>query len=672
MEVLSRTAAIVIEKEKEARARKQAEQALLQGTESLNKQRRLYEAAISNTPDFIYVFNLEGRFTYVNDALLESWGRTWEEAIGKTCLELGYEQWHADMHMRELEQVIKTRKPIRGDVPFTGANGRRIYDYIFVPVIGDNGEIEAIAGTTRDVTERRQAEENARKAEERQRLALEASHGFGIWEWDVKNNIFTADERLGCLFGLSPEETRMGIPIEKVLLSIHEDDIDRIKQHIEEKVRDGGQYSEEYRIRQTDGSVRWGSFKGRVVRDDNGEAVKFPGVGVDITGEKNAILALQEADRKKDEFLATLAHELRNPLAPIRNALHILKSQSASHLHQKNAHHLIEKQVTQMVRLVDDLMDVSRITRGKINLSTSVFNIEEALIAAIETIQPLIDERQHQLTVNSAEEPVFVHGDLVRLSQVFANILNNAAKYTGINGSITVEVTTTQDAVNIAIADDGAGIPADMLPNIFDMFSQVDDSLEHAQGGLGIGLTLVQQLVALHDGEIRATSDGLGKGSCFTVNLPRCSAPAETAEHNTASEPDDKASLLPVNVLIVDDNQDAAVTMAWILEAMDYRVEVAEDATEALQMVEQFTPDLALLDIGLPGMNGYDLCVALKKNPALAHTMFVAQTGWGQPEHIERSKASGFSYHLVKPVNMSEIKPLLEEVKQILAQQPKH
>lgn len=203
---LSKTAAIIIERNNENLARRAAETALLENIESFNKQRRLYETALSNTPDLLYIFDLEGHFTYANDALLQMWGLTWDEAIGKTCLELGYEPWHADLHMREIRQVIETKQPIRSDVPFTGTHGRRIYDYIFVPVIGEDGNVEAIAGSTRDVTERKQAEEMAKRAESRRRLALEASHSFGVWDWDIKQNIFTADERLGELFNLSSEQ----------------------------------------------------------------------------------------------------------------------------------------------------------------------------------------------------------------------------------------------------------------------------------------------------------------------------------------------------------------------------------------------------------------------------------------------------------------------------------
>lgn len=658
---LSKTAAIIIERNNENRARRAAESALIENVESFNKQRRLYETALSNTPDLLYIFDLEGRFTYANDALLQMWGMSWDEAIGKTCLELGYEPWHADMHMQEIRQVIDTKQPIRGDVPFTGTNGRRIYDYIFVPVIGEDGNVEAIAGSTRDVTERQQAEEMAKRAESRRRLALEASHSFGIWDWDIKQNIFTADERLGELFNLTSEQAEHGVAIEVPRQYIHPDDLEANNAAIQESIDNGTPYNQEYRILQKDGTIRWASFRGRVIYDSEGEPDRFPGVGVDTTRERNAIDALQEADRRKDEFLATLAHELRNPLAPIRNALEILQSNDYSQSQKCEAFGRVERQVNQMIRLVDDLMDVSRITRGKIKIHRKPANLCEILGTAIETIQPLIDEKQHTLSIEKVAIPVWVNGDLIRLSQIFSNIINNAAKYTPPGGNIEVRISTFDGKVTITVKDNGEGIPPDKLETVFDMFSQVEGALERSQGGLGIGLTLVKRLTELHDGTVNVFSDGVGKGTKFEVILPTLNnVPIATSKRKKVEQlvdtPPEKLS-----VLIADDNQDAAITMGWILEAKGCEVHVVEDGISALKAVESFTPDLVMLDIGMPGMNGYDLCAELRKNKALANAIFVAQTGWGQPSHIQRSKEVGFDHHLVKPLDLSDLEPIVAE-----------
>ncbi len=662
VEILSKTAAIVMERNRENMARKKAENDVNLSVETLNKQRRLYETTLSNTPDLVYIFDLEGRFTYANKALLEMWGNTWEESIGKTCLELGYEPWHADMHMREIEQVIKTKKPIRGDVPFAGTHGRRIYDYIFTPVIGEDGEVEAIAGTTRDVTERREAEEAAIKSEERQRLALEASHSFGIWDWDVKNDLFTADERFGAMFNLSPEEAKKGVKLEQVVQYIHEDDIARVKEVIEKKLSSGGPYQEEYRIKQKDGSISWVSVKGHIQLNEKGEAVRFPGVGVDITLERNAIDALREADRKKDEFLATLAHELRNPLAPIRNALYVIKSDKSSLESLQQSHDLIERQVNQMVRLVDDLMDVSRITRDKITLSKEPLAIEKIINNAVEIVQPLIEAYGHSLIVNLPPNPIIIEGDLVRLSQVFSNLINNATKYTEKNGTIQVDVTSLDDSVEISITDNGIGIPEEKIHHIFDMFTQVDGALERSQGGLGIGLTLVKRLTNLHGGEVNVQSEGLGKGSKFTVRLP-LDVSQDQAVSKQGTPLLDVFSKQEVKVLIVDDNKDAAQTMGWLMEALGCTAKVVNNGSSAIETAPDFQPDLILLDIGMPDMNGYEVCKAMQEMPELKDTVFTAQTGWGQPEHRKKSKEAGFHHHLVKPVEMAALEPILNEIK---------
>ncbi|MBJ2130940.1 PAS domain S-box protein [Alteromonas sp. IB21] len=662
---LSKTAAIIIERNNENHARRAAESALLKNVESFNKQRRLYETALSNTPDLLYIFDLEGHFTYANDALLQMWGLTWDEAIGKNCLELGYEPWHAEMHMREIRQVIETKQSIRSDVPFNGTNGRRIYDYIFVPVIGEDGNVEAIAGSTRDVTERKQAEEMVKHAEARRRLALEASHSFGIWDWDIKQNIFTADERLGELFNLTSDEAEQGVGIEVPSQYIHPDDVEANNIAIQESINNGTPYNQEYRILQKDGTIRWASFRGRVIYDSDGEPERFPGVGVDTTRERNAIEALKEADRRKDEFLATLAHELRNPLAPIRNALEILQSNDYSQSQKSEAFGRVERQVNQMTRLVDDLMDVSRITRGKIRIHREPVNLCEILGTAIETIQPLIDEKRHTLTVEKMVIPIWVNGDLIRLSQIFSNIINNAAKYTPSGGNIDVQIDTSKGMVTVTVKDNGEGIPTDKLNSVFDMFTQIDGALERSQGGLGIGLTLVKKLTEMHRGSVSVHSDGVGKGTAFMVTLPVLTEVPKLVSKQEKSNNVVGTTAEKLKVLIADDNQDAAITMGWILEAKGCFVKVVEDGPSALEAVQTFIPDLVMLDIGMPGMNGYDLCKLLRENSALANSIFVAQTGWGQPSHIQRSKEVGFNHHLVKPLDLNDLEPIVAQAWQV-------
>ena len=380
---------------------------------------------------------------------------------------------------------------------------------------------------------------------------------------------------------------------------------------------------------------------------------------------KKSSQKLAETDNRKDEFLATLAHELRNPLAPLRNALEILRLPTASAEIVSQAHEIMEHQLTQMVRLVDDLLDVSRITSGKIELRKERVELAAIVKSAVETSRPLIDAGGHKLTIALPEEPLWLDADPARIAQVLGNLLNNAAKYTRKNGRIQLSAERKENDVIIHIKDNGIGLSADMLPRIFDMFSQVDSSIERAQGGMGIGLALVKNLVELHSGSVTAASAGTGKGSEFTVRLPLACAP-----DNAKSASSQKEELLPAKkgggkrILVVDDNESSAKTMGWMLELMfGHDVRISHTGANAIATAKSFCPDLVLLDIGLPGMNGYEVCHALRQEPALKNTKIVALTGWGQKEHRERSKEAGFDYHLVKPVTVDALQEVLDSLK---------
>lgn len=629
-------------------------------TGDMERQRRLYEAILSSTPDLVYIFDLNHRFVYANQALLTMWGKSWGEAIGKTCLELGYEPWHAAMHNREIDTVIQTKRPIRGEVPFTGTHGRRIYDYIFVPVIGQNGEVEAVAGTTRDITDHKETEEALRRNEERQRLALEASHSFGIWDWDILNDTVTADERFGALFGLTPEEAKAGVTLDCVAKAIHPDDMPRVRNAIAAVMKDGGRYHEEYRVIQPDGEIRWISVQGHVQFDAEGNPVRFPGAGVDVTREREAMNALRDSNQKKDEFLATLAHELRNPLAPVRNSLFVLKSNDIDEDKKRQAYEVVERQIEQMVRLVDDLMDVSRINTGKIELRRESILLNDVIMQATEVVQPLIREYAHRLEIDVPQESVYLNGDAIRLSQIFANLLNNAAKYTDKGGQIIVHAAVDGDYAAITISDNGIGVSQDIMPRIFDMFSQADSSIEKARGGLGIGLTITKKLVDLHHGSITVKSAGPGKGSSFTVRIPlaRSIPPVTTA---IDARNDDRLSSL--SILIVDDNQASAQTLGWAMELLNCKATICYEGRRALEIAGDLKPDVVLLDIGMPDINGYEICRIMRAMPDLRHAVFIAQTGWGQQEHRTRSQEVGFDHHLVKPVDLGVLGEILMDLR---------
>jgi PAS domain S-box-containing protein len=691
---LVQTAAVIIERTNYHAARIEAETALRRSDESMQRERRVYETVMSNTPDFIYTFDLQRRFNYINKSLLEMWGRTWENSTGRTFHELGYEPWHAEMHDRELIEVIATKKAIRGEVPFNGTFGRRIYDYIFVPVLNDAGDVEAVIGTTRDVTHRKEAEDTLRASESRFRFLTEleeATRGVGdagrIMEIATRMTAEHLKSSRCAYADLEPDGDHFTIRADYVAdgsastVGFYSLDLFGSKAvadlnaartlvirnvDAELAAQDGGDMFRAIGIQAIitiplvkDGQLRaMMAAHQNVPRDWTPDEIRL----MEIVAERSWAYIervrheamLLEADRKKDEFLATLAHELRNPLAPIRNALHIFEKGGADEKVTAGARELMTRQVGQMIRLVDDLMDVSRITHGKIELRQETVTLAAVIHSATETAQPLLSDKKHTLAVDLPPQDIFVTGDPVRLGQIFSNLLNNAAKYTNAGGSIGITAALSGDTVSIAVTDNGIGIPPEKLGHVFDMFTQVDSSIERAQGGLGIGLTLVKNLVERHGGTISVASGGAGKGSRFTVTLPvsKAAAPAKPAAPATAP----RAML---KVMVVDDNRDSAQTMGWTMELLGCEARVLTNAADAIAAAKDYLPDVVLLDIGMPGMSGYDLCRHLRAQPGLENTMFIAQTGWGQAEHRQKSKEAGFHHHLVKPIDMKELGALL-------------
>lgn len=366
---------------------------------------------------------------------------------------------------------------------------------------------------------------------------------------------------------------------------------------------------------------------------------------------------LRETDRRKDEFLATLAHELRNPLAPIRNALHVMHLAKDEAETVERARTLMERQLQQMVRLIDDLLDVSRISRGKIELRKERSDLATVVQNAIETSQPLIDQYGHTLTVNIPAEPIAVEADVTRLAQVFANLLNNAAKYTEQGGTIHLTVNVHEREVAVCVQDNGIGISKQMLPRVFEMFAQVDRSLEKSKGGLGIGLNITRRLVEMHGGTIEAHSAGHGQGSEFVVCLPVLAPVVEPSKTLSADQPADATPRR--RILVADDNEDSAVSLAIMLRFMGNEVRTAHDGIEAVAVADEFHPDVILLDIGMPGLNGYDACRRIREKPWASGTVIMALTGWGQDEDKRRSRDAGFNHHLVKPVEPDTLEKLL-------------
>jgi signal transduction histidine kinase/DNA-binding response OmpR family regulator len=378
----------------------------------------------------------------------------------------------------------------------------------------------------------------------------------------------------------------------------------------------------------------------------------------DITARKKIEAALRDADRRKDEFLATLAHELRNPLAPIRNSLHVLRLADGVHPAVDHVRAMMERQVDHMVRLVDDLMEVSRITRGKITLRTERVDLVAVIQNAIETSQPLIDSAHQMLVRALPEEPLIVEGDPVRLAQVFANLLNNAAKYEDGPGQIHVTALREGASAVVSVRDTGIGIPAEMLPRVFDMFIQINRADRHSQDGLGIGLTLVRSLIQMHGGSVVAKSDGPGLGSEFIVRLP-----VADGIRATDAPPEGKAwSRVPLRVMVVDDNRDAADSLGMLLEFLGAEVKVVHDGAAALDQLAAFRPSLVLTDLGMPGLDGYEVARRIRERSTGVEVMLIALTGWGQEEDRRRSRDAGFDDHLIKPAEIDTLQALLLSV----------
>ncbi|MFT4074515.1 MAG: response regulator [Asticcacaulis sp.] len=378
--------------------------------------------------------------------------------------------------------------------------------------------------------------------------------------------------------------------------------------------------------------------------------------------------ALKEADVRKDEFLATLAHELRNPLAPIRNGLQILRM-APDGPRAEEVRGMMDRQLTHMVRLIDDLLDVSRVSRGRIDLRKTRMNLQEAIHAALEASRPLIDANDHRLTLDLPEDLLWVDGDLTRLAQVVANLLNNAAKYTPSGGDIRLTLRREGEQAEIAVTDNGLGIEPDMLPRVFDLFTQAEQHLDRSQGGLGIGLALVSKLVEMHGGASSARSDGPGQGSTFTISLPLVDAQGEPIG---APLQNAKKTAEPMNVLIVDDNVDSAQTSRWMLDLMGHRATVAHEGATALEIAHELKPDVVLLDIGMPGMDGYEVCRQLRQMPEMKNKTVIAQTGWGQESDRQKAFAAGFDHHVTKPVSLDLLTQLLADVRRTAAKAGEH
>ena len=535
-----------------------------------------------------------------------------------------------------------------GRVRFVASSGQ------MVP--GEDGATEKVIGVFADVTARKEAERALRDSEAKFRTIANAMPQM-VWSTlpDGYHDYYNQQwyEYTGMPPGSTDGDNWNGM--------FHPEDQPHAWSVWHHSLRTGEPYEIQYRLRHRSGEYRWVLGRALPVRGETGEIIRWMGTCTDIHDQRMAQEELLAANRRKDEFLAMLAHELRNPLAPISTAAHLLKLAPGDAERVARSGEIIARQVRHMTALVDDLLDVSRVTRGLIQLHPEPTDLHEVLASAVEQARPLLEERGHELMVQADPAPSIVLGDRTRLVQVVSNLLNNAAKFTPPKGRITLSlrIGDTADSADISVGDNGIGIEPELLPHVFDLFIQGARTPDRAQGGLGLGLALSRSLVELHRGSIRAESAGHGQGSLFTVRLPLL------AQQRTGPPANDGAPAArtrrSVRVLVVDDNVDAAESLAVFLQNEGHQARAATDPHAALEQAAALRPEVVILDIGLPDMDGHELARRLRAAPATEHATFVALTGYGQEQDKLRSIAAGFDHHCVKPPDLPQLLRILAE-----------
>jgi PAS domain S-box-containing protein len=626
----------------------------------LNNEREHLRSLFNQAPGFVAVLmGPKHVFEMVNEAYYQLVGH--RELVGKALWEAlpevagqGFEAF--------LNQVYATGEswstramPITLQKQRGGPVLQRYIDLVYQPYKDQYGTTIGIFAQGYDVTDAVEAQAAKRESDERLRDGMDAAK-MVVWDWDVVTNAMEYSENMMHVLGCTPTT------MDSVGTFVHPHDRDRIAAAHRRALSGSGAYQEVVRFNRPDnGKQIWVDSRGKVQYDRDGHPVRIRGVTVDVTERYEAELELRETNRKKDDFLAMLAHELRNPLAPISTAAEMLRLTAASDVRTRKASEVISRQVKHMTTLVDDLLDVSRVTRGLVQLEAEYVDVKSAVASAVEQSRPLIEARRHNLTVKTDAPPAGVRGDRTRLVQVIVNLLNNAAKYTPQGGEVALTVHAASDMISVSITDNGMGIDGKLLPHVFDLFTQAERTSDRAQGGLGIGLALVKTLITLHGGTVKASSNGPGTGSTFTISLPAVELQLE--KDTLARTGSGTAHPLPaVSVMIVDDNIDAAESLAALLETQGHRVNVQSHPLVAIDAARANPPQLFILDIGLPEIDGYELARRLRTEPAVRDALFVALTGYGQPHDRVLSKAAGFDHHFVKPLDPEKLHSLLTAV----------
>ncbi|HJS22479.1 MAG TPA: PAS domain S-box protein [Steroidobacteraceae bacterium] len=612
----------------------------------------LLASVVASSADAIVSKTPEGVITSWNAGAEKLFGYAADEVIGRSITMI-IPTDRLDEERDILQRLARGERIEHYETVRRHKSGRLIDISLTVsPIRDETGNIIGASKVARDITERKRAADRLRESEERFRFLSETIPSI-VWTTAADGTVTYINRRGYDYFGVSEEERVRGAPG----FLLHPEDRERVLEKWRQHLRDGTDFEVEGRSRRHDGAYRWFVSRAVPFRDASGTIVSWFGVTMDIHEQKEMQEALQHADRRKDEFLATLAHELRNPLAPISNALHIMRLKAGDPPTAEQARTIMERQFGQLVRLVDDLLDVGRITRGKLELRKERVELASIVKQAVDTTWPLIEIAGHELTVSLPAQPIHLDADPVRLAQVLSNLLNNAAKYMERGGHIWLTATRSDREAVVTVRDQGIGIPAEALSTIFEMFTQVEESLEKSRGGLGIGLTLAKQLVELHGGSLEARSEGPGQGSEFSIRMPI--VPVLTAV--AAPREDAAGPGLPVKfrVLVADDNIDAAESMGMMLRLMGNDVRTVCDGLQAEEVAAVFRPDVALLDIGMPGLNGYELARRIRAQRWGKDMVLVALTGWGQEHDKRRAIDAGFNQHFTKPVSPGDIAELM-------------
>jgi PAS domain S-box-containing protein len=652
-EELARTAAVAVDN---ARLYRSTQEALRQREEVL----ALLDTLQNNAPVGFAFVDRQFRFVRINEALAAINGKPVADHLGRSVREMIPQLWSTLEPL--YRQVLDHGRPIinrevTGETPALPGQMRQ-FQVSYYPV-RLHGHVAGIGVLVTDITERKQAEQAVRESEEQHRRIVQTANE-GIWMLNADARITFVNPRMAEM---------LGYPVEEILGKtkwdfLFEEDQTRTRQLFERR-RAGITEQADVRFRHRNGGEVWTIMAARPVIDAQGRFAGALDMFTDVTERKHAEQALQDADRRKDEFLAMLAHELRNPLAPVRNALQIMKMEGVTPENVQEARAMMERQVHHLVRLVDDLLDVSRIQRNRIELRNEALDLATVFARAVEIARPALDAHAQQLCVSLPTPPIRLEGDPVRLAQVIGNLLLNAAKFSDKPGSVALSAEWEADQAVIRVRDTGIGMEPELLPRIFDLFTQGDRSLARSRGGLGIGLTLVKRLVEMHGGTVHASSPGPGQGSEFTVRLP--GFPLASASLPTGGS---REELPPVasrrRVLVVDDNVDAAASTAALLRALGHTAHTVHDGPSVLETVRTFRPDVVLLDIGLPGMTGFDVARTLRAQLKNRQMLLVAVTGYGQEEDRRRGRDAGFDHYLIKPVDPAQLCKILSRSQKVV------